>query len=178
MYHTALSKHDQEEVHSLFYSVFTSSAGEEEGGLVGNLASKLAASIDNEEVIGLATVEAKSLIGVIFLTRLHFEEQVGVYMLAPVAVCTEHQGTGIGQTLIRYGLEEMRNRSVSVVITYGDSKFYSKSGFQPLSEEVIKAPLKLSIPEGWLGQSLTEAPIPTLKSRPTCVNEFNDPVYW
>lgn len=99
-------------------------------------------------------------------------------MLAPVAVHSKHQGKGIGKALINYGLEEMKNLSVAVVVTYGDPSFYSKVGFQPLSESIIQAPLKLSMPEGWLGQSLSEELIPTIDKRPTCVNEFNDPVYW
>jgi len=90
-------------------------------------------------------------------------------MLAPVAVTTQHQGKGVGQALINYGLQELKNRSVAVVITYGDPSFYSKVEFQALSEAVIQAPLKLSMPEGWLGQSLTEEPIPTINERPTCV---------
>lgn len=101
-----------------------------------------------------------------------------VYMLAPVAVSTEHQGKGVGQALINYGLDELRNRYVNVAITYGDPAFYSKTGFQPLSENVIQAPLKLSMPEGWLGLSLTGDPIPTIKERPACVKAFNNSVYW
>jgi len=99
-------------------------------------------------------------------------------MLAPVAVSTEHQGKGVGQALIKYGLNELKNRSVAVAITYGDPSFYSKVGFRSLPEIVIQAPLRLSMPEGWLGQSLTEQPIPTINERPTCVKEFNDPAYW
>ncbi|MGD8266464.1 MAG: GNAT family N-acetyltransferase, partial [Chromatiales bacterium] len=94
------------------------------------------------------------------------------------AVSTRHQGRGVGQALINFGLDELRNRSVDVVVTYGDPAFYSRVGFQALPENVIKAPLKLSMPQGWLGQSLTEAPIPTLEERPACVREFNDPAYW
>lgn len=99
-------------------------------------------------------------------------------MLAPVAVSTEHQRQGVGQALIQHGLNELKNRSAAVAITYGDLSFYSKVGFQPLSENTIKAPVRLSMPEGWLGQSLTNGPIPTISDRPTCVKEFNDPVYW
>jgi predicted N-acetyltransferase YhbS len=99
-------------------------------------------------------------------------------MLAPVAVGAEHQGKGIGQALINYGLNQLKKRSVNAVVTYGDPSFYSKVGFQALSENVIQAPLKLSMPFGWLGQSLTEEPIPTINERPMCVKEFNDPVYW
>ena len=99
-------------------------------------------------------------------------------MLAPVAVSTKHQRIGVGQALINYGLNELKKRSVDIVITYGDPAFYTKVGFQPLSENVIKAPLKLSMPEGWQGQSLTGEPMPTISERSICVEEFNNPVYW
>lgn len=178
MKHKVLDKNYQNEVTRLFTSVFTSSEGDEEGKLIGNLASELSSNIDNEEIICLGTYENESLIGSIFFTRLRFNESILVYMLAPVAVSTKHQGKGVGQALINYGLNELKNRSVSVAITYGDPSFYSKVGFEPLSEDVIQAPLKLSMPVGWLGQSLSGEPIPAINERPICVKEFNDPVYW
>ncbi|MEA3410901.1 MAG: N-acetyltransferase [Pseudomonadota bacterium] len=178
MNHMILDKNGQKEVTSLFASVFTSSEGEKEGKLISNLASELSSAIDNQEIVCFGTYEEESIIGSIFFTRLRFNEANQVYMLAPVAVSTKHQGKGVGQALINYGLNEMKDRSVSVAITYGDPSFYSKVGFQTLSENLIKAPLELSIPEGWLGQSLTEEPIPTINERPTCVKEFNDSVYW
>jgi predicted N-acetyltransferase YhbS len=178
MNHKVLDKNNQNEVTELFTSVFTSSEGEEEGKLIGNLASELSANIDNEEIICFGVYENELLIGSIFFTRLWFNESVLVYMLAPVAVNTKHQGKGVGQALINYGLSELKSRSVNVAITYGDPSFYSKVGFEPLSARVIQAPLKLSMPVGWLGQSLTGEPIPTINERPTCVKEFNDPVYW
>jgi len=178
MNYQILDKSKQKEVTELFTSVFTTSEGEKEGVLIGNLSSELASSIDNEETICIGVYENESLIGCIFFTRLKFISPVQVYMLAPVAVSTEYQGKGIGQALINYGLNELKKRSVSAAVTYGDPSFYSKVGFRALSEKVIQAPLKLSMPIGWLGQSLTGEPIPTINERPRCVKEFNDPVYW
>lgn len=178
MNHKVLDKNSHQEITNLFTSVFTSSEGEKEGRLIGNLASELSLEIDNQEIICFGTYEEESIIGVIFFTRLRFNEAIQVYMLAPVAVSTKHQGKGVGQALINYGLNEIKNRSVAVAITYGDPSFYSKVGFQTLSENVIQAPLKLSMPQGWLGQSLCEEPIPTIDEQPRCVQEFNDPVYW
>lgn len=178
MNHKNLDKNNQEEVASLFTSVFTASEGEKEGRLIGNLASELSLGIDNREIFCFGTYEEESIIGSVFFTRLRFNDAIQVYMLAPVAVSTNHQGKGVGQALINYGLNELKNRSVAVVVTYGDPSFYSKVGFQTLSENVIQAPLKLSMPAGWLGQSITEEPIPTVNDRPTCVKEFNNPVYW
>ena len=178
MKYQTLDKSKQKEVTELFTSVFTSSEGEKEGVLIGNLSSELALSIDNEETISFGVYENESLIGCIFLTRLKFTSPVQAYMLAPVAVSTKFQGKGIGQALINYGLNELKKRSVSIAVTYGDPSFYSKVGFHTLSENEIQAPLPLSMPFGWLGQSLTEEPIPTISERPVCVKEFNDPVYW
>jgi predicted N-acetyltransferase YhbS len=178
MDYRTFDKNNHDEVTSLFTAVFTSSEGEKEGRLIGNLASKLSSNIDNEEIICFGAFENESLIGSIFFTRLRFNESILVYMLAPVAVSTKHQGKGIGQSLINYGLSELKKRSVNVAITYGDPSFYSRAGFEPLPENIIQAPLKLSMAPGWLGQSLTEDPIPTINERPTCVKEFNDPVYW
>ena len=178
MNYKIVDKDSKEEVASLFTSVFSSSEGEKEGELIGNLASELSSRADNQEIICIGAYEEESIIGAIFFTRFRFNEPVTVYMLAPIAVSTKYQGKGVGQALIKYGLNELKNRSAAVAITYGDSSFYSKVGFQPLSENIIKAPLKLSMPEGWLGQSLMAEPIPTINQRPTCVNKFNDPVYW
>jgi putative acetyltransferase len=173
-----LQKDSREEVARLFTSVFSSSEGQKEGELIGRLVSELASNIDNEDIVCFGAYEERSLIGSIFFTRLWFNEPVLVYMLAPVAISTEHQGKGIGQALIKYGLDDLRSRSVAVVVTYGDPAFYSRVGFESLPESVIQAPLNLSIPEGWLGQSLTGDPIPGINERPTCVKAFNDPVYW
>jgi len=178
MKHKILSKNNQEEVATLFSTVFTLSEGEKEGKLIGKLASKLASGIDNQDIFCLGTSEYESIIGSIFFTRLRFNGPIQVFMLGPVAISAEHQGKGVGQSLINYGLKELKNRSVSVAITYGDPSFYSKVGFNWLSEDVIQAPLKLTMPEGWLGQSLTRDPIPIIHDLPTCVKEFNDPVYW
>ncbi len=178
MNYQTLDKSNQKEIAELFTSVFSSSEGEKEGVLIGNLSSELASSIDNEETICFGVYENGTLIGSIFFTCLKFNNPIRVYMLAPVAVSAENQGKGVGQALINYGLNELKKRSVSVAVTYGDPSFYSKVGFQALSEKIIQAPLKLSMPFGWLGQSLSAEPIPTINERPVCVKEFNDPVYW
>lgn len=173
-----LDKDSKDEVANLFTSTFSSSEGEQEGRRIGKLASELAARIDNQEIICIGAYEDRTMIGAIFFTRLRFNEPIEAYMLAPVAVSTAHQAQGVGQALIRHGLEELKKCAATLVVTYGDPAFYSKVGFQTLSEDLIQAPLALSTPEGWLGQSLSEESIPILSSRPACVQEFNNPDYW
>jgi len=178
MNYLIVDKSRKSEIVSLFTAVFSAAEGDQEGAIVGGLVSSLAAHIDNKEIICISADDDGETTAAIFLTRLRFDESVDVFMLAPVAVSTAYQGRGIGQTLIQFGLSELKNRSAGVAITYGDPAFYSKAGFQPLSEAVIQAPLPLSMPEGWLGQSLINKTLPILKSRPSCVQAFDNPDYW
>lgn len=181
MIYKALTSTQEQAISELFTGVFSASEGEDEGVLIGDLAAQLAASIDDQEILCFAAFDSKeqTLLATIFFTRLVFSHSpVELYMLAPVAVSTAHQGQGIGQALISYGLSELKKRSVAVAVTYGDPAFYSKVGFMPLSQEVLPAPLEPSIPEGWLGQSLSDQPIPSFNERPSCAQAFANPVYW
>lgn len=146
--------------------------------MIGRLVSRLAAGIDDRDIICFAAVEDRTIVGSIFFTRLRFKTRANAYLLSPVAVATSQQGKGMGQALIRFGLDELKSRSADIVITYGDPAFYSRVGFEGLSETVIPAPFKLSIPMGWLVQALNERPIPVFRDPPACVEPFNDPVYW
>ena len=168
----------QDEVTRLFTSVFSASEGGEEGALIGRLASGLSARAGDPDVVCVGAFEEGVIVGAIFFSRLVFDDPVPVYLLAPVAVSTAHQGKGVGRALIAYGLDEMKRRCAALVVTYGDPAYYSRVGFAPLAETVIKAPRVLSMPHGWLGQSLTGEPIAAIDGRPACVKEFDDPAYW
>ncbi|MBE9136420.1 N-acetyltransferase [Nodosilinea sp. LEGE 07088] len=170
---------DASAIEGLFISVFTRSEGEKEGVLIGNLANDLISSTDSQDLYGFVAVDRKQIVGAIFFSRLTFEKRdIDVFILAPVAVHSDHQGMGIGQALITHGLQEMQKSGVRFVTTYGDPTFYSKVGFQPLSQDVIAAPLELSQPEGWLGQSLTDDSIEAVPGLCSCVQALDNPAYW
>ena len=162
----------------LFVSVFTESEGETEGALIGQLSKELILSTDEQDLYGFVAVDSGKLVGSIFFSRLTFEKDVDVFLLAPVAIHSDYQGKGIGQNLINHGLRELKKRGIRIVTTYGDPEFYSKVGFYPISQEVIAAPLELSQPEGWLGQSLIGDSIESLSGSSSCVKAFNKAVYW
>ncbi|MEZ4832428.1 MAG: N-acetyltransferase [Caldilineaceae bacterium] len=121
--------------------------------------------------------ENGQLLGSIFFSRLFFDDNVVAFLLAPVAVHSDHQGKGIGQALINYGLRELREAGVDIVLTYGDPH-YGKVGFRQISPEAVVAPFVLSYPEGWLGQSLLDEPTEMPSGRCTCVEAFNNSAYW
>jgi len=166
------------DLEALFRSTFSSTEGEQEGKLIGDLASKLAAAIDDADVFCFGAIQNKSIIGAVFFTRLRFEDDALIYMLAPVAISTIHQRTGTGSSLIKFALNFIEKVGAEVVVTYGDPAFYARLGFKPLSDRVLRAPMDLSMPFGWLGQSLTNKPIQTRHGRPGCVEAFRNPAYW
>lgn len=174
----AITPGDAPAVRELFVSVFSQAEGEGEGALVGRLAGDLMAHTDHRDLYGFVAVDADRIDGAIFFSRLTFEHGIDVFILAPVAVRTEHQGRGIGQALIRHGLEELRRSGVRVAVTYGDPAYYARVGFEPLSQDVIRPPLALSRPEGWLGRSLTGEGIEPIPGPCSCVAPLDDPAYW
>ena len=169
---------DKTEIKQLFESVFTESEGQAEGALVSNLVLDLMNSTKGQDIFGFVAKDKEQIIGGIFFTRLSFDAPVEAFILAPVAVHTTYQGKGVGQKLINYGIEQLRENGVKLVFTYGDPNFYSKVGFRCISEDIVQAPLKLTQPEGWLCQSLDGGEIVPITERPRCVGALNEPEYW
>lgn len=162
----------------LFVSVFSDSEGQSEGTLIGRLAKNLFDTTDERDLFNYVADDDGQIVGSIFFSRLGFEDSSDGFILAPVAVCGDRQGRGVGQALIRHGLADLKDRGISTVLTYGDPAFYRKVGFCPISHLLVKAPFELSQPEGWLGQSLVGDPIESLCGSCRCVEALDDSVYW
>ena len=168
----------KQEIKKLFTTVFSDSEGEAEGLLIGDLVLDLINTTAPQDLYGFVALDGGKIIGSIFFSRLKFEKQINAFLLSPVAVHTQFHGQGIGQKLINFGISHLKEQNVELIFTYGDPNFYAKVGFQPVLEDVIKAPLALTFPEGWLGQSLVGDEIPAIAGNSTCVAALNNPKYW
>lgn len=169
---------DVEEIKELFIKVFSDSDGQSEGLLIGALVSDLFSTTDGNNLTGFVAVEDKKIIGSILFTRLTFENGINAFLLSPVAISTDFQGQGIGQKLINFGLNTLKANGVELAVTYGDPNYYTKVGFRPITEKLVKAPQKLSHPDGWLGQSLVGDVIKPIAGKSKCVDAFNKPDIW
>ena len=167
-----------EEIKQLFTKTFSDSEGQSEGLLIGNLAYDLMTSTDGHDLYGFVATENEQIIGSIIFSKLTFENEVNAFLLSPVAIHTSYQGKGIGQKLINFGLNTLKENGVELAFTYGDPNFYSKVGFSLITEKLVKAPLKLTYPEGWLGQSLVSDEIEPITGNSYCVEALNKPEYW
>ena len=167
-----------EEIKKLFTKVFSDSEGQAEGELIGNLTYDIMTATDAQDLYGFVATENEQIIGSIFFTRLTFQSGVNAFLLSPVAIHTSYQGKGIGQKLINFGINHLKENRVSIVFTYGDPNFYSKVGFKLITEKTAKAPLKLTYPEGWLAQSLVSDEVEPIAGNSYCVEAFNKPEIW
>jgi len=175
---STFNANQSQSVIDLFAKVFSESEGKDEGELVAHLVSDLIVTTDERDIVGFVAGLDEEIVGCIFFSRLTLPNDKVAFILSPVAVATEQQGNGIGQELIRFGIGHLRSKDVDLVFTYGDPAFYSKVGFQQISEDIVKAPLKLTQPEGWLAQSLRNSVIEAANGSSQCVEALNKQVYW
>jgi len=175
---SAYNPSNTEEIKQLFTKTFSDSEGQSEGLLIGNLAYELMTSTNAHDFYCFVATENEQIIGSIIFSKLSFESEINAFLLSPVAISTSYQGKGIGQKLINFGLNSLKENGVELAFTYGDPSFYSKVGFSLITEKIVKAPLKLTYPEGWLGQSLVSDEIEPITGNSYCVEAFNNPDIW
>ncbi len=167
-----------DEIERLFIKVFSDSEGRSEGEAIGSLVNDFMDNTDANDLYCFIATENEQIIGSIFFTRMTFESGINAFILSPVATHTDHHGKGVGQKLINFGLDALKENGVELAITYGDPKFYSKVGFGVVTEQVVPAPQKLELPEGWLAQSLVGDEIEPIAGKSYCVEELNNPELW
>lgn len=166
------------EVIELFTRVFSASEGEAEGKVIGQLVSDLITTTEPQDLTGFVATSDDQIVGCIFFSRFIVPSGQSAFLLSPVAVATRVQGTGIGQHLINHGLNYLKSVNVNLAFTYGDPRYYSKVGFNQISESIVKAPFELSQPEGWLAQSLDQDSIKAMSGVTQCVEALSDQKYW
>lgn len=176
-----LSLFNESESHiviDLFRRAFSASEGEAEGQVIAKFVSNLISSTSSEDLIGWVAKSNDVIVGSVFFSRLTVPNGEEAFILSPLAVETDAQGTGIGKKLILRGLDHLRSLNVRFVITYGDPNYYAKTGFEQISENTVHPPFKLSYPNGWLAQSLTDGEIDAMDGTTKCVAALNDPSLW
>jgi predicted N-acetyltransferase YhbS len=66
------------------------------------------------------------------------------YGLGPLSVAPEFQRRGIGQALVRHGLDMLRERSAAGCVVFGDPNYYGRFGFSQDPEIIFEgAPAEL-----------------------------------
>ncbi len=91
--------------------------------------------------ISLVAEQDGSIVGHILFTPAQIEgekETTEGMGLGPMAVLPDHQGKGVGSTLVRSGLEELRKGGTLFVVVVGHPWFYPKFGFEKASRYGVR----------------------------------------
>ena len=167
------------EIAGLFEATFFARQGYLEGSQVGELARNLMYRVHARDLYVFTAESDGALVGAAAFSRLSFEgDERSVFMLAPMTAAVGSHGRGVGQALIRHGLDALRHDGVQIVLTYGEPHFYAKLGFSRISCEFAPPPYELTLPEVWQGLSLTDRKLTPLAGPSRCVPPFDDPLMW
>lgn len=162
-----------------FAGTFAAAEGPKEGALIAVLARDLLAETGPEDIRLFGAEDAGKHTGAAVFTRLTYAEaRRVVFLLSPMPVMPGHQRQGIGQALLHHALAALRTEGVDVAITYGYPDYYGRVGFRPIPEGQARAPLPLTLPHGWFGQSLLGDGMPVLRGPSACVPALNRPDVW
>ncbi|SIO03391.1 GNAT family N-acetyltransferase [Vannielia litorea] len=172
-------KGGHEEIVALFRQTFAASEGAEEGRMIGKLVASLLSDLAPEERLLCTASLPGQVTGAILFTSLRYpQDPREARLLSPVAVHPGHQRQGIGQALLRFGLDQVRARGADVVMTYGDPAYYGKVGFVSVDAAAVAPPHPLSMPHGWLAQALDGGTLAGMTGPSTCVAPFDRPELW
>jgi len=111
--------------------------GEDEVELVARL------RLDGDAQVSLVAVKDAVILGHILFSPLDLEVDgapVPAAALAPVSVCPDRQGEGVGARLIEAGLEACRAAGIAAVVVLGHPGYYSRFGFSADAARKLSAP--------------------------------------
>jgi len=98
-------------------------------------------------------------------------------ILAPLAVRSSHQRSGIGRGLIEHGCRMLADRGVALVFVLGDPRYYTRCGFCPAAPFDLHAPYLVEPQEAWMVREILPPVLGTVRgtvhvARSLCAEEF------
>lgn len=164
--------HDIAAIRKVYDSAFPA----EECDTVGQLACALLTEEASLKVLSLVAKQEAKIVGHVTFSPI-FEaasDQYIGYILAPLAVSSNHQGCGIGTKLVEHGIRQLTEDGASIFLVYGDPKYYGRFGFQNEGAERFIPPYKLQYPFGWQVLNLND----TAPVKIRCVEALCRPELW
>jgi putative acetyltransferase len=89
---------------------------------------------DGDALVSLVADRGGAVVGHVLFSRMHIEADGTTLSgagLAPVSVVPESQGQGIGDTLIRAGLDLLREQGAAISFVLGHENYYPRFGYSP-----------------------------------------------
>jgi putative acetyltransferase len=160
--------------------VIETSFPDEENEEISQFAFDLSTETSSPQIVSLIAKVDNQIIGYVSYSPIFLKSDtiISGYILAPLAVSTEHQKQGVGRKLINYGIDILTKAGVGVLLVYGDPDYYGQFGFDEEIGRLFVPPYPLRYPFGWTGMILDRNAIPEMPINFDCVSALSKPELW
>lgn len=164
-------------------AVHSDAFGSEEGPAIAELVDELLDDATARPIYSLVSEAHGRLIGHVLFTAVAIERdatQSKHQLLAPLAVVTEQQSRGIGDRMVREGLQLLSDAGVGLVFVLGYPDYYSRFGFKPAGVRGFKAPYPIpdEHAEAWMVHELKPGAVDSHEGTIKCCNALDDRQHW
>lgn len=168
---------------SAISSVHLSAFGEGEGPVIATLVNELLDDSTARPLLSLVAEEDGRILGHALFTAVGLpaeDRDISGEILAPLAVSSNRQGTGVGRALVEEGLGMLTRDGVGLVFVLGYPGYYTRFGFRPAGTLGLDAPYPIA-PENadaWMVTELQPGVIGTLRGKIRCAEALDKSQYW
>lgn len=163
--------------------VHESAFGKEQGPEIVELVSGLLCDKSAMPLFSLVAEICGRVVGHVLFTAVRLQsgrQSISAQILAPLAVSKEHQGEGIGGSLINEGLKRLAASGVGLVFVLGRPDYYRKFGFGPAGVLGYEAPypIPMAHEDAWMVRELKAGMLGSAQGRIQCAETLDQPRHW
>ena len=113
----------------------------EEGEIISSLVAEMLDDPTAEPIHSFVSERNGTIVGHVLFTAVRVESsEVPAQILAPLAVSTEHQKSGLGTKLVNEALTQLESQGIALVFVLGYPDYYTRFGFVPAGAQGFDAP--------------------------------------
>src|SRR6056300_1604775 len=155
--------------------VIETAFSDEENKVIMNLVQELSRETTSPSIKSLVAEVDNQVIGYVSYSPIYMKSNSNIsgYILAPLAVSTEHQKQGVGSNLIKSGIDMLTKDAIGVLLVYGDPAYYGRFGFKEEIGQSFLPPYPLEYQFGWTGMMLNRTVVPEEPIQFECVSALS-----
>ncbi|MEO1619273.1 MAG: N-acetyltransferase [Planctomycetota bacterium] len=155
--------------------------GDEDGEAIAALVSEMLDDPTAEPIHSFVAEQSDDLVAHVLFTAVRVEpSEVSAQILAPLAVSSDHQGSGLGTKIVNEALAQLELKGVELIFVLGYPKYYSRFGFAPAGVQGFDAPYPI-LPknaDAWMVKELQPRAIENNQGIVRCCRALDQPQYW
>ncbi|MEM6473456.1 MAG: N-acetyltransferase [Planctomycetota bacterium] len=167
---------DREQILSVHRDAFG-----EEGEIISSLVAEMLDDPTAEPIHSFVAEHGDAIVAHVLFTAVRIEtHEVSAQILAPLAVTSEHQKSGLGTRLVNESLTQLESQGVALVFLLGYPDYYSRFGFAPAGTQGFDAPYPI-LPknaDAWMVKELKPGTMASNEGTVRCCTALAQPQYW